>query len=219
MRSPDQLGRQLLRRLRHDLPRPREGAWAACSIPSSSKVWSLDSKLNQDDGMHPNRQGRRRDRQAHHAARSEELIAHGRSRSGAGTRRAARPSLKSRVPCLASSPASRFPPSSARISPAAHAAAGRRQVDRARQPHLTLRFSATSRRRRRASSSTASPAISMDAFEIRLAGIGVFGGNEPRSIWAGVEASSELDALARGQRARGARRGPAARGATRSSRT
>jgi RNA 2',3'-cyclic 3'-phosphodiesterase len=40
-------------------------------------------------------------------------------------------------------------------------------------------------------------AIDTDAFEISLAGVGVFGGDDPRSIWAGVSPCSGLDALAR----------------------
>jgi 2'-5' RNA ligase len=39
--------------------------------------------------------------------------------------------------------------------------------------------------------------IEADAFELRLAGLGTFGGNDPRSIWAGVEPNPSLDALAR----------------------
>ncbi len=39
--------------------------------------------------------------------------------------------------------------------------------------------------------------IEVDAFEIRLEGLGTFGGNDPRTIWAGVSPSAELEALAR----------------------
>jgi 2'-5' RNA ligase len=39
--------------------------------------------------------------------------------------------------------------------------------------------------------------IEADAFELRLAGLGTFGGNDPRVIWAGVEPNPSLDALAR----------------------
>jgi 2'-5' RNA ligase len=35
------------------------------------------------------------------------------------------------------------------------------------------------------------------AFELRLAGVGQFGGHEPRSLWAGVEPSPALEALVR----------------------
>lgn len=39
--------------------------------------------------------------------------------------------------------------------------------------------------------------IEPDGFEIRLSGLGVFGGDDPRSIWAGVEPKPELEELAR----------------------
>ncbi len=39
--------------------------------------------------------------------------------------------------------------------------------------------------------------IEVDAFELRLEGLGTFGGNDPRSIWAGVAPSEPLEALAR----------------------
>lgn len=39
--------------------------------------------------------------------------------------------------------------------------------------------------------------IEADAFELRLSGLGVFGGSEPRAIYAGVEKSDALEALAR----------------------
>lgn len=39
--------------------------------------------------------------------------------------------------------------------------------------------------------------IEADAFELRLDGLGTFGGNDPRVIWAGVEPNPSLDALAR----------------------
>ena len=64
--------------------------------------------------------------------------------------------------------------------------------------HLTLRFVGDlDKPQARASSPTGSATIDVDAFELRLAGLGTFGGNEPRSIWAGVEPSAPLEALAR----------------------
>ena len=39
--------------------------------------------------------------------------------------------------------------------------------------------------------------IAADAFELRLDGLGTFGGNEPRAIWAGVAPSPPLETLAR----------------------
>ena len=39
--------------------------------------------------------------------------------------------------------------------------------------------------------------VDMDAFELTLEGLGTFGGNDPRSLWAGVAPSAALEALAR----------------------
>ena len=39
--------------------------------------------------------------------------------------------------------------------------------------------------------------VDTDAFEIHLTGLGVFGGDDPRVLWAGVSPSPALDALAR----------------------
>jgi RNA 2',3'-cyclic 3'-phosphodiesterase len=39
--------------------------------------------------------------------------------------------------------------------------------------------------------------IEPDGFEIRLSGLGVFGGDDPHSIWVGVESKPELEELAR----------------------
>lgn len=39
--------------------------------------------------------------------------------------------------------------------------------------------------------------IDLNCFSMRLKGVGVFGGNEPRTLWAGIEAGPELEALAR----------------------
>ena len=39
--------------------------------------------------------------------------------------------------------------------------------------------------------------IEADAFELRIVGLGAFGGNDPRAVWAGVEPSPALEALAR----------------------
>jgi len=85
----------------------------------------------------------------------------------------------------------------------------REQLSRIRQPlpggrwletenlHLTLRFAGDIDNAKAAEFADRLAGISIDAFEIRLAGLGVFGGKEPRSIWAGVEAGPELEALAR----------------------
>lgn len=39
--------------------------------------------------------------------------------------------------------------------------------------------------------------IEPDGFELKLSGLGVFGGDDPHSIWAGVEPKPELEDLAR----------------------
>jgi 2'-5' RNA ligase len=63
--------------------------------------------------------------------------------------------------------------------------------------HLTLRFCGDIEKAQADELIDRLAGVSMDAFEIRLAGIGVFGGNDPNSIWAGVDPSPELEALAR----------------------
>ncbi len=63
--------------------------------------------------------------------------------------------------------------------------------------HLTLRFVGDIEKPQAQEFSDRLESIDLDAFELRLAGLGVFGGNEPRSIWAGVEDSAPLEALAR----------------------
>jgi len=63
--------------------------------------------------------------------------------------------------------------------------------------HLTLRFAGDIEKAQAEELIERLAAISMDAFEIRLAGVGAFGGNDPDSLWAGVGPSSELEALAR----------------------
>lgn len=39
--------------------------------------------------------------------------------------------------------------------------------------------------------------VELDAFELRITGLGAFGGNDPRIVWAGVEPNPALDALVR----------------------
>ena len=39
--------------------------------------------------------------------------------------------------------------------------------------------------------------IEIDGFELRLSGLGVFGGDNPHAIWAGVEPQPQLEELAR----------------------
>jgi len=85
----------------------------------------------------------------------------------------------------------------------------REQLARLRQPlagvkwvepenlHITLRFAGDIDNTRAAEFADRLVSIDVNAFEVRLAGLGVFGGKDPRSIWAGVEAGPELEALAR----------------------
>ncbi|MGI9404662.1 MAG: RNA 2',3'-cyclic phosphodiesterase [Hyphomicrobium sp.] len=85
----------------------------------------------------------------------------------------------------------------------------REQLARLRQPlagvkwveqenlHVTLRFAGDIDNTRAAEFADHLADIDVNAFEVRLVGLGVFGGKEPRSIWAGVEAGPELEALAR----------------------
>lgn len=63
--------------------------------------------------------------------------------------------------------------------------------------HLTLRFVGDIERPQAEEFADRLESIDLDAFELRLAGLGAFGGNEPRSIWCGVEDSPALEALAR----------------------
>jgi 2'-5' RNA ligase len=63
--------------------------------------------------------------------------------------------------------------------------------------HLTLRFVGDIERGQAEEFAERLETIDLDAFELRLAGLGAFGGNEPRSIWAGVEESGALETLAR----------------------
>ncbi|MEQ8824079.1 MAG: RNA 2',3'-cyclic phosphodiesterase [Filomicrobium sp.] len=55
--------------------------------------------------------------------------------------------------------------------------------------------------------------IEVPAFEMRIAGLGTFGGRDPRVLWAGVEAGEPLERLARAHEraARGAGLDPAPR--------
>jgi RNA 2',3'-cyclic 3'-phosphodiesterase len=63
--------------------------------------------------------------------------------------------------------------------------------------HLTLRFVGDIDRvvAREFADNLASVVI--DAFELTIQGLGVFGGNDPRSIWAGVAPSGSLETLAK----------------------
>lgn len=63
--------------------------------------------------------------------------------------------------------------------------------------HLTLRFvgDVTHTGAREFAANLAN--VDCNAFELRIEGLGAFGGNDPRSVWAGVARSPELEELAR----------------------
>lgn len=63
--------------------------------------------------------------------------------------------------------------------------------------HLTLRFAGDvdAGRAREFAANLAS--IDVDVFELRLSGLGAFGGNDPSTVFATVDPSPALDALAR----------------------
>lgn len=63
--------------------------------------------------------------------------------------------------------------------------------------HITLRFAGDIEGRIARDFTDMLGEIEADAFELRLEGLGTFGGNEPRTLWAGVAACPALDALAR----------------------
>ena len=63
--------------------------------------------------------------------------------------------------------------------------------------HITLRFAGDIDNAQAADLADALGAIDADAFSVRLAGLGTFGGKEPKSLWAGVEGGEALDDLAR----------------------
>jgi len=63
--------------------------------------------------------------------------------------------------------------------------------------HITLRFAGDIDNRTAGEFADFLSAIDVPVFELRLAGLGAFGGNDPRAVWAGVEAGPDLDALAR----------------------
>lgn len=63
--------------------------------------------------------------------------------------------------------------------------------------HITLRFAGDIDGRVARDFTDLLAEIEVDAFELRLEGLGTFGGNDPRTIWAGVSPNPALDALAR----------------------
>ncbi len=63
--------------------------------------------------------------------------------------------------------------------------------------HLTLRYAGDIDNARARDFADALAAIDHDVFDITIAGVGVFGGNDPRALWAGIEDSEALTNLAR----------------------
>jgi 2'-5' RNA ligase len=63
--------------------------------------------------------------------------------------------------------------------------------------HITLRFAGdiTGVAAREFAANLAG--IEMDGFELRISGLGAFGGDDPHAIWAGVEPQPQLEELAR----------------------
>ncbi len=62
--------------------------------------------------------------------------------------------------------------------------------------HLTLRFAGDIDNRTAHEFADFLADIEVSAFPMRLVGLGTFGGREPRTLWAGVEAGEELQRLA-----------------------
>ena len=63
--------------------------------------------------------------------------------------------------------------------------------------HITLRFAGDVDNRVASEFADALSQIAMDAFEVRFSALGAFGGNDPRVLYAGIEPSPALEALAR----------------------
>lgn len=63
--------------------------------------------------------------------------------------------------------------------------------------HITLRFAGDIEGRMARDFREMLAEIDCDAFEVRLDGLGTFGGNDPRAIWAGVMPNPQLETLAR----------------------
>lgn len=63
--------------------------------------------------------------------------------------------------------------------------------------HVTLRFAGDIEGRVARDFTDLLGEIEADAFELRLDGLGTFGGNDPRTIWAAISPSPALEMLAR----------------------
>lgn len=79
--------------------------------------------------------------------------------------------------------------------------------------HLTLRFAGDIDNGVAREFAELLSGIEIHAFEMRISGLGTFGGKEPHTLWAGIEAGPELEALARANEraARGAGLKPVSR--------
>lgn len=73
---------------------------------------------------------------------------------------------------------------------------GARWID-SDQMHITLRFVGDVDNATASEFADLLSTIEVNAFQVRICGLGTFGGKGPRSIWAGVEAGEELEQLAR----------------------
>lgn len=62
--------------------------------------------------------------------------------------------------------------------------------------HLTLRFCGDIEKGVAVELMHALGRVEVEAFSMRLSGVGCFGGDDPRTLWAGVEAPQTLDRLA-----------------------
>jgi 2'-5' RNA ligase len=63
--------------------------------------------------------------------------------------------------------------------------------------HVTLRFAGDIDARTADELASALAAVRCRPFELSIAGVGAFGGRDPKVLWAGVEAGDELDGLYR----------------------
>ncbi len=63
--------------------------------------------------------------------------------------------------------------------------------------HITLRFAGDIDNRAASDLAEFLAGIHLEPFSIRISGLGVFGGREPRVLWSGVESSEALTALQR----------------------
>ncbi len=63
--------------------------------------------------------------------------------------------------------------------------------------HITLRFAGDVSNAIAAEFLESLGGVGLPVFDMRLAGLGAFGGGEPRALWAGVETGSGFEALAR----------------------